>query len=189
MPTVPVEFAERLHEAFDGRLRARWSTQRNEFQIEQRVARGLVNFPAPDDNDEMIRLKDGYFYVMSIRNGTTMPCPKHCGTDLQVPVHEIRELSCPTCRAKGVEHRVSAGFYPLDDRLIDYLRMIDPMRGASRDLRNKINDHNQKFTDAQRAKVMGQLTDAAADDFDRIAGIPKTAISSVMPGTEGVRGT
>lgn len=164
------QFNELLNQKFDGRLRARWSNQRQEVHIEQRVARGLINFPCPEDSDESIRLKDGYFYVMSIRNGTKMPCPK-CGTDLTVPVREIRELSCPTCKARGLEHRVSAGHFPLDDRLISYLQMIDPMRGASREMRNRINEHNANFTNEQRKKVLDQAEAATLDDFNRIAGI------------------
>jgi hypothetical protein len=185
MYSAPQEFIDQLQTAFDGRLRIRWSVASNEFHIEQRVARGMVNFPLVDGNDdERIRLKDGYFYVMSIRNGDRMPCPK-CGGTLQVPLRQIRELSCGSCRTRGYEHRVSAGYFPLDDTLITYLRMIDPLRGASKELRNKIDKHNADFTDAQRQKVLDQATAAGHDDFNRIAGIPQIGYGGnpILPGT------
>lgn len=185
MYTAPPEFVEALDEAFDGRLRIRWSSAAGEFQIEQRVARGMVNFPPTQNEDESIRLRDGYFYVMSVRNGDRMPCPK-CSATLRVPLRQIKELSCAYCKGRGVEHRVSAGFFPLDDSLIDYLRMIDPMRGASKEMRAKIDAHNDKFTAAQRQKVLDDAWAAGSDDFTRIAGIPTLGYggNAIKPGTE-----
>ncbi len=185
MYSAPQEFVDQLTATFDGRLRIRWSNTAHEFHIEQRVARGLVNFPPTGNDDELIRLRDGYFYVMSIRNGDRMPCPK-CATTLKVPLRQIRELSCPNCKGRGVEHRVSAGYFPLDSTLIDYLKMIDPMRGASKEMRAKIDAHNDKFTAAQRQKVLDEAVAAGHDDFNRIAGIPEFGYggSKILPGTD-----
>lgn len=184
MYAAPQEFVDRLTAAFDGRLRIRWSHTAQEFQIEQRVARGMINFPPTGNDDETIRLRDGYFYVMSVRNGDRMPCPK-CAATLKVPLRQIRELSCGYCKTRGVEHRVSAGYFPLDDSLIKYLQEIDPLRGASKELRNKIDAHNEHFTNAQRQKVLDDAYAAGADDFARIAGIPTFGGGNpVMPGTD-----
>lgn len=184
MPQAPQEFVDRLTTAFEGRLRIRWSNAANEFQIEQRVARPLINFPAAMTDDEAIRLKDGYFYVMSIRNGDRMPCPR-CSFELKVPIRETRELSCPRCQAKGLEHRVAAGFFPLDDTLIAHLQSIDPMRGVSRELRNKIDAHNTEHTNKQRQGVLDKAWAAGADDFNKIAGIPQFGhVGPIHPGTE-----
>lgn len=168
---APQAFTTRLQETFEGRLRIRWSHSAHEFQIEQRVARGLINFPAALTDDEHIRLRDGYFYVMSIRSGDRMPCPR-CQQQLTVPVREIKELSCDRCKAAGLEHRVAAGFFPLDDTLITYLKAMDPLRGASRELRAKVDAHNARYTDAQRQAVLDRTYAAGADNFNRIAGIP-----------------
>lgn len=179
MPTAPQEFTDRLHTAFDGRLRVRWSNAKNEYQIEQNVARGMMNFPAPLTDDEAIRLKDGYFHVMSVRNGDRMPCPK-CNRDLPVPIREVREVAC-TCGTKS-----AAGFFPLDDTLITYLQAIDPMRGMSREMRNKINAHNDAIAEKMRQGVLNQTTDAAGDDFARIAGIPSVGFTGkILPGSSG----
>lgn len=184
--TVPQEFQDRLNDAFEGRLRIRYSQQANELQIEQRVARGLINFPLKNDqDDEAIRLRDGYFYVMSIRNGDRMPCPKGCGSTLRVPVREIRELSCPICKSRGLEHRVSAGYFPLDDQLIERLKTMDPLRGASKELRDKINKHNDAFVAKQRQDVLDKMSDQAGEDFTKIAGIPSVGYTGkVFSGTE-----
>jgi len=177
---APRAFTERLQDAFDGRLRIRWSNAAHEFQIEQRVARGLINFPAALTDDEHIRLRDGYFYVMSVRTGDRMPCPR-CEATLRVPVREVKELSCDRCRANGLEHRVAAGFFPLDDTLIAHLQSIDPLRGASRELRAKIDAHNARHTEAQRQSVLDKAYAAGADDFNRIAGIPNVGYTGDTP--------
>ena len=185
MPQVPVEFAERLHSVFDGRLRIRWSNVTNDYQIEQKVARGIINFPPGLSEDETIRLQDGYIFVMSIRNGDRMPCPR-CGSTLRVPLREIKELSCPSCKTNHSEHRTAAGFFPLDDSLIQHLESIDPLKGMSRALRNKIDAHNEKYTADQRQKVLDDAWSKGAEDFNRIAGIPTKGYSGVMlPGSEG----
>ena len=176
MPSAPPEFVERLQSVFDGRLRIRWSNALNEYHIEQRVARGIINFPPALSEDETIRLQDGYIHIMSIRNGDRMPCPK-CQRTLRVPVREIRELSCATCKASKVEHRVAAGFFPLDDTLITHLQSIDPLKGMSKALRNKIDAHNESFTASQRQAVLDHAYSRGAEDFARIAGIPSVGFT------------
>ena len=180
MDIAPAHFVKQLEQAFEGRLRIRWSHSTHEFQIEQRVARGLINFPMALNDDEQIRLRDGYFYVMSIRSGDRMPCPR-CRYQLVVPVHEIKELSCERCKVAGLEHRVSAGFFPLDDTLITYLKAMDPLRGASRELRAKVDAHNERYTKAQRQAVLDRTYAAGADNFNRIAGIPNVGYTGPTP--------
>lgn len=188
MPQAPQEFIDRLHSTFEGRLRIRWSNSANEFQVEQQVARGIINFPAGLTDDENIRLRDGFFHVMSVRSGDRMPCPK-CNNKLTVPLRELRELSCSRCKANGVEHRVAAGYFPLDDTLIAHLESIDPLKGMSRAMRNKIDAHNASHTAAQRQHVLDQAWAKGADDFTKIAGIQsvghtgKVLAGSTGPGT------
>jgi hypothetical protein len=172
MYTVPADFAARLHREFDGRLRLRWSNARHEFHLEQKVRRGLADGLVRDTHDDAgIRRRDGYLYILSIRPGTRMPCPR-CASELQVPVHEIREVSCGYCKLKGQEHRVAAGFFPLNDSLIDYLKRLDPEREASRRLRQQVDGHNLATQTRLEQSVSNATTDAANDDFNRIAGIP-----------------
>lgn len=168
---IPEEFADRLHRAFDGRLRIRWSVADGAYHVEQRLARGLINFPSALTDDEAIRLRDGYHLVMTVRTGDRMPCPR-CGLTLAVPLRSSTLVSCERCRQKGLEHRVAAAYFPLDDTLITHLQAIDPLRGASRELRAKVEAHNAKLMQAQQQQVLNQLTDKASDDFTRIAGIP-----------------
>ena len=168
---IPEEFQDRLHAAFDGRLRVRWSEAEGAYHIEQKVARALVNFPATMTNDEAIRLRDGYHLIMVVRTGDRMPCPK-CRTTLKVPLRATSIVTCETCRQRGLDYRIQAAYFPLDDTLLDHLRSIDPLRGVSRALRAKIEAHNAKVTEAQQQAVLTQLTDKAHDDFTRIAGIP-----------------
>lgn len=171
MYTVPDAFAARLQAAFNGRLRVRWSSAKHEFQVEQRVARPLASFPTSGQDDDSIRLRDGYLYLMSIQPGTRMPCPR-CGLELKVPVRDIRQVSCQFCKARGNEHRVAAGYFPLDETLIDYLARLDPERDATKRLRNEVDAANERLMQAQRQRVLDASLDVMNDDFSRIAGIP-----------------
>jgi predicted RNA-binding Zn-ribbon protein involved in translation (DUF1610 family) len=149
---APEEFVSRLDSAFDGRLRIRWSAAEGAYHIEQRVARALVNFPAGTSDDEAIRLRDGYHLIMVVRSGDRMPCPR-CGATLKVPLRSSTVVTCDTCRQRGLEYRIAAAHYPLDDTLIDHLK-------------------SAKLTEQQQQAVLDQLTSKANDDFNRIAGIP-----------------
>ena len=168
---VPEEFAARLEAAFDGRLRLRWSQADQVWHVEQRVARGLINFPAALTDDEAIRLRDGYHFIMVVTAGDRLPCPQ-CRTTLSVPLRQSTLVSCPTCRLKGLEHRVAAAHFPLDDTLIDHLKSIDPLRGMSKALRAKVDAHNAAMMQRRQQDVLDQLTSKANDDFAQIAGIP-----------------
>lgn len=171
MYTVPADFAARLDRAFQGRLRVRWSNAKQEFHVEQRVSRALADFPVVPSDDHSIRLRDGYLYLLSIRPGTRMPCPK-CGLTLAVPVREFQNISCQMCKLNGYEHRVSAGYFPLDDTLIDYLAQLDPERGMSQTRRRAVDAHNATLLARQRQQVLDASLDVMNDDFRRIAGIP-----------------
>jgi hypothetical protein len=171
MATVPSDFASRLDRAFNGRLRVRWSNAKHEYHVEQRVSRALASFPVTTHDDDSIRLRDGYLYLLSIRPGTQMPCPK-CRADLPVPIREIREVTCVVCKLKGQAHRITAGYFPLDDALIDYLKRLDPERSASRTVRNAVDAHNAKILEGQRQAVLERSLGRLDDDFSRIAGIP-----------------
>lgn len=168
---VPEEFAARLDAAFDGRLRIRWSQAEGAYHVEQRVARALINFPAALTDDEAIRLRDGYHFIMVVRTGDRMPCPR-CGATLKVPLRTSTMVTCDPCRQRGLEYRIPAAHYPLDDTLIDHLKSIDPLRGMSKALRSKVEAHNAALTQQQQQAVLNRLTDKANDDFAQIAGIP-----------------
>lgn len=172
--TVPTEFAKRLEREFNGRLRLRWSNAKQEFHLEQKVRRGLANgLVRHSHDDDGIRRRDGYFYVLSIQPGTRMPCPR-CRTEVQIPAFEFREVSCPMCKLGGQEHRFGAGYFPLSDSLIDHLKTLDPEREATRRLRDQVNTHNTRLQQRQERMVLDRMADAVADDFTRIAGIPMT---------------
>lgn len=168
---IPETFASRLDSAFDGRLRIRWSHADQVYHVEQKVARALINFPAALTDDEATRLRDGYHFVMVVTTGDRMPCPA-CRTTLAVPLRQSALVSCPTCKQRGLEHRVQAAHYPLDDTLIDHLKSIDPLRGMSKALRAKVEAHNAALMAQQQRDVLDQLTSRANDDFAQIAGIP-----------------
>jgi hypothetical protein len=136
---VPKSFEENLRSQSDGLLRIRWSLMRREWHIEQKVGRmALPPFRVSEADDNMIRARDGYWLVAAVQPGTRMPCrtlidkrtQQICGETLPVPRFEFGEVSCPRCQAAGRNHRQQAGFFELNDRLLEHLRMIDPARGG-----------------------------------------------------------
>lgn len=168
---VPVEFSARLESAFQGRLRLRWSDAKQEFHLEQRVGRALSNLPIVNRDDERIRARDGYLFVLAIQPSTRAGCPR-CSTTVQVPIREFREVACPMCRLSGREYKFSAAHFPLDDELINYLKQLDPTRGASAEQRTRVDAANERMLAQQRDKFLNSTSDAFRDDFTRIAGIP-----------------
>lgn len=174
MYSVPSDFDDRLRDEFDNRLRVRWSYWEGAFVVEQRIARGLADaFPVTEGDDDRIRLRDGYLKVMSIRNGDRMPCPQ-CGFTLRVPIFETRLISCEYCRLKGYPHQFPAGFFELNDRLIEYLRSIDPLKGAARRNRDRVDSTNRRIERSHDRMSDNLLEDAVSDNFNQIAGIPMT---------------
>jgi hypothetical protein len=141
--TLSSDFATQLHDEFGGRFRIRWSDKMHEFQLEQKVMTGQI-MPPPLISDEdsltatarydtyddnWIRARDGYFYVMSLRNGDRMPCPI-CGLTVPVPVLETRESVCEGCKLHGRDGRYVAAFYPFNHLLLEHLHDIDPLNGG-----------------------------------------------------------
>lgn len=124
MRTPPKEFVSDLERNFHGRMRIRWSNRKNEWQIEEKVMRGLLpDVYVSEENDTAIRLRDGYGLVCAVKVGDRMPCPR-CKMELKVPIHEFAEVRCPFCTHQGRSESVVAGYFDLNDRLIQHLRRI-----------------------------------------------------------------
>jgi hypothetical protein len=116
----------------------RWSNTRNEFLVEQKVNRGSAvmseglwqrwNSLSEADRlsklDDLIRAQDGYAFVLSVKPGDRMPCPR-CKRVARIPVLEMREAKCPHCHK-----RFRAVYYPLGPMLLEHLRYTDPYRGG-----------------------------------------------------------
>ena len=150
MYTVPAGFTKRLEHEFQGRIRLRWSSAQSEFQVEQRVRRGAHDGPISSSKDDVgIRQRDGYLYLFSI------------------------EISCASCKLHGREHRVIAGYFPLNDTLIEHLKKLDPERGASQRLNARVLANNLAHQSRLGQSVVNDTSDKLRDDFSRIAGIPQ----------------
>lgn len=170
---APQEFVDRLHRIFDGRLRIRWSKSLHEFHIEQKVGRAaLPPIRIDEGNDDLIRARDGYMFVMSVRTGDRMPCPE-CHLTLRVPVRDTWEITCGYCQLKGRRRSVVAGFWPLDDTLLDYLRKIDPLRGKQSEQAEEADRHNQFLLASQENDAMAPGYAAFDDNYNRLVGIPQ----------------
>lgn len=168
---APEQFVARLESTFGGRLRIRWSVAEQCFHIEQKVGRAVV---APifieESRDDLIRARDGYHPVMTVRPGDRMPCPT-CSYQLHVPVLDTMDIRCPYCQLKGRQTRVVAGYWPLNDTLIEHLRKIDPLRGASQELADEADRHNKMLMRSQENDALAPGEAAFSDDYNRIVGI------------------
>lgn len=168
---APKDFQNRLEEVFRGRLRIRWSPKREAWHIEQQVGRAASPpYRIDPFDDSLICARDGYAFVMEVRQGTRMPCPT-CHLELPVPVMETCEVRCNYCKMKGRDGRVRAAYYPLGEVLIDYLRKIDPERGATQELADEADRANRAMLAAQERALSNTIEAAGKDAFTKIAGI------------------
>lgn len=179
---APDSFVEKLDSEFRGRLRIRWSTERHEWHIEQRIRRGLFPGTKPskrgwdESSDAYIRYRDGVVHVLSVRTGTVMDCPR-CGTEMKVPYMVTHYVHCPLCKMNGHTVGFSVVFMPLGDSLIDYLRKIDPENPISERLAEDLDRQNDALARTMENDAVLAGTAAFEDDYRRIVGIPTAHLS------------
>lgn len=153
---ISPEFEDRLHDWFDGRFRVRWSEKTHQVVLEQRVATGQLMEPPPVDpdaetirwdtyDDNYIRARDGYFYVMTITPGDRMECPV-CHATLPVPVFETREVKCEYCIRRGRDGRYAAAHFALDDRFLEHIRYLDPMSDGPKRAHQRVKANRERNT-------------------------------------------
>jgi hypothetical protein len=177
--TPPDSFVEKLEREFRGRLRVRWSRERNEWHIEQKIKRGLFPGTKPSKRgwdetaDAYIRHRDGTIFVMAVRTGSLMDCPR-CGTELKVPYMETHFVRCPLCQLRGYTNAYPVVFFPLGDGLIDYLRKIDPENPLSERLNEDLERQNELLAETMERDALRLGEAAAHERYNRIVGIPQT---------------
>jgi hypothetical protein len=177
--TAPESFVEKLDREFRGRLRIRWSAERSEWHIEQKIRRGLFPGTKPsklgwdETTDAYVRHRDGVIHVMSVRTGTAMDCPK-CGTELKVPYMETHFVRCPLCQLRGYTNAYPVVFFPLGDSLIDYLKKIDPENPLSERLNEDLERQNEALAAQMERDALRPGEARAHADYNRLVGIPQT---------------
>jgi hypothetical protein len=134
MRYAPPEFTKQLAREYPN-YRIRWSPVRHRWQLEEKVGRGIADFPIDplhdstverrkNSYDDLIRVKDGYILWVEVAPGSITPCPT-CGADMKAVHYEFTQVKCPSCTDKVV-----TGFFPLNESLLDVLRSTDPNRGG-----------------------------------------------------------
>lgn len=168
---APSFFTDLLARTFDNRLRIRWSASQHEFHIEQRVGRAVAAPSRFDEGrDDLIRARDGYDFVMSVRTGDRMPCPV-CHYTLRVPVMDTWDIHCGYCKLRGLQTSVVAGFWPLNDRLISHLQKIDPLRADQTEQARAADRYNRLMMESEDNAIINAGVARGYEKFNRIAGI------------------
>ncbi len=173
---IPSSFEDELHREFGGRFRIRWSNRREEYHIEYKVLPGQVLEPPKGkdgrydtEDDDYIRARDGYDFIVAIRRGDRMPCPA-CGATMAVSKLEMKESVCQSCMRLGGQRdgRFAVVYYPLNHILIEHLRFIDPLNGGG----DRVKKHLHRVARQQqlaRERALGNDVEAAtADNFTRL---------------------
>lgn len=179
---APDSFVEKLDREFRRRLRIRWSHQQREWHIEQRVKRGLFPGTKPsklgwdETTDAYIRHRDGTLHILTVRTGDRMPC-KRCGFELKVPYAETHFITCPACKKRGLESHFSVTYMPLDDRLIQELKKIDPENPYSERLAEDLDARNALLSKQMEANAIRGAEAAFEQDYRRIVGNPTVGLS------------
>lgn len=178
MRVAPEQFVKDLERNFHGRMRIRWSNQKQEWQIEEKITRGLL----PDEytngeNDHAIRLRDGYGLVCAVKPGDRTPCPR-CKMELRVPIREFGEVRCGFCEHRGRSTSVIAGYFDLNDTLIQHLRRISGDYAWRDDLLSETKKHEQQV-EASRERELDNIGEAVfSDSYNRMNQIPQTGYTA-----------
>lgn len=175
---APESFVERLNSVFRGRLRIRWSSERNEWHVEQKVRRGIFPGQKPakakvwdESMDSFIRHRDGTVLVVAVRTGDRMPCPV-CNYTLRVPFMQTHLVTCPYCKLKGRHSHIPALFIPLNDSLIEYLQKIDPESDVSQRLAEDLDRQNELLAQSMEQDAVNAGIAGFEQDYRRVVGIP-----------------
>lgn len=165
--TPPKEFVEGLRRDFGDNLRIRWSVSRGEWQIEQKFRRGgAIGKRVREIDDNLIRVRDGYAFVLAVRPGDRMACTK-CAREIRVPVMEFREAVCKTCGAK-----IRASYWPLGESLLQHLRYSDPNRDGHKRMLRDLEAAEQAKARQERRQQSNLAEDIAKEDFTQFFDIP-----------------
>lgn len=164
---APKAFRTRLEREFQGRLRCRWSPRRSVWVIEEKVGRAaLPPVRVAEEDDGMVRARDGYALVLTVTPGDRQPCPA-CGLTLKVPHLEFSEVECPRCKAERAPRvgRVRAAYFPLDPGscLLDYLHRIDPLRGGGIEALKAADQAAERFQRDRDARFQDGLNQTLFD--------------------------
>jgi hypothetical protein len=183
MSYIPPDFTQRLTREFDGRLRMRWSDQRRAFQVEVKCGRRTHDIPLFNpQSDDCVRARDGYMRVMEIQPRATFECPTRvskepnaprCGVKLEIPLRQRVEVTCLNCRQHGRDGRTRAEYWPLDDRLLDRLKQIDPKRQWAAQQVNEMDLSNKRAELMRELDALNDIDALNYDYYNAIAGIPQ----------------
>lgn len=179
---APESFTDRLASAFNNRLRIRWSHERQEYHIEQKVRRGIFPGTKPKKKgwdetvDKYVEHRDGYVFIMAVRTGDRMPCPR-CGHELRVPFMETTHVKCAYCRLIGRQTYVAAVYFPLGDALINHLKTIDPTNPISEKIVEDLDRQNEALAARMESEAIAGAVAAFNDDYRRLVGIPTAHLS------------
>jgi len=186
LTSPPAHFVDRLEMVFGGEYRLRWSLREGAWHLEQflgqRATKWNKNRPLDPWYDELVRARDGYTLAMSIRPGTVMPCPK-CDLPLPVPVYALREVRCEQCIRSGRDGKYKAGYFPLENNLIDYIKVRTPSyTGACvADQQQVLAEQANADRDYRQERLVAHGRDALKDAFlDQfpVAGFPSLTLDS-----------
>ena len=89
----------------------------------------MLPFRLDEEDDSLIRARDGYWLFLEFTPGDRMPCPT-CGATLHVPHCKTAEVACQPCKQHGRDGRHWASYWPLGEVLIDYIKKCNPERGG-----------------------------------------------------------
>lgn len=165
--TVPQDFAREFFREFPD-YRIRWSFKKQCWLIEQKCGRAaLPTFRIDPDDDRLIRMRDGYWLVMEIQPGDRMACPT-CGYDMKVAHEKWAESKCALCEKNGRDGRSMAGYFPFSSRLLEHIRMTDPLRGGLERMRKAQDLENRRREESQVRATSNIVEAGAKADFNHI---------------------
>lgn len=187
---APQEFKDKLELEFGGRLSINWEYTAKAWAIEQHVGEHETHkYPvqmAGKDPSIRRRLCLGNMAFMYVQPGTRMRCPtvfydysgwkpgaklRACDAILPVPLFESAQVNCPKCQKAGREYRHFGAYFTLSDTLIEYLKDLDPLKGRTRIVRDRVDRNNAANEARLERNVLNPLYAAGAENYNQMAGI------------------
>lgn len=173
MYSVPDSFNRQLFAEWGDMLRIRYSTKTHSFHVEQKIGRAVLppNFVNSED-DDAIRARDGYGFVMSFTPGDRMACPID-GTALKVPHLKTGEVRCFTCVKAKRDGRYRGAYFPFNDSLLQHLRSLDPRKGRQFDVVADADRANKLKQMGHERETSNVVESGIKENYGRMVGIPQ----------------
>lgn len=185
MLTIPPTFRARLDAEFQGRIRVRWSYQRNCFVVEQQESAAIHpgELFTHSNDDIAIRARDGYGLLFELWTGSTAACL--CGADIPLTPSTIKVYECPTCQVRhGRTRQLPIASFDFTEGLLEALCRLDYIAHNTESPKDAVRrawHANLRKKAAKDKAIAADRQLRLRDDWHRLYNVPRTGYRQDTP--------